>query len=257
MPQPCPRRGYAQSRLDSHGRATLETLRRHATRIFPPPARPRTAFLVHKANTPRDASTRKLLDINRRRWENQRHGELKFLSVALWHTYYVSQHGVLVHNGCSFAQKSIKNTGQLNESARIEVKDPYDSGYHTISRDKVAGDHVLPQKAISTAIKAARSHLRQYGVKLSADQLLKIKALENGTQNLRPMDTRLNSSKGDRNMWQWAKTKLGGGKDGVSASYRMGIHKTQVSVASKINAILNEGKPGAPKDFFAGFFSAR
>ncbi len=175
------------------------------------------------------------------------------LEVHDEHVYFVGEDGVLVHNAKSYRGPSIENSGQghlTGASDNIVVKNPNGPGTTTIKRSQVAGDHTLPQEAILLA----RNNAASRGRSLSDDQLRRIDAITDSRQNLKPMDTILNSSKGARNMPQWAGTGLG---SETSASYRAGISRTQASVASKINGILNEGKSGRPMNFFKQFFSGK
>lgn len=63
------------------------------------------------------------------------------------------------------------------------------------------------------------------------------------------MERSINSSKGNRNMTNFAQTPIG---EGTGGKFRGELDKIQRRVADKINEVINGGTKG--KDWFEGFF---
>jgi len=84
-----------------------------------------------------------------------------------------------------------------------KVKNAYSKGHRNVnvrSAKRLAGDHRLPQAAIRNAMDAAKATVAKQKMILE---------IMNSKKNLRPMERGPNSSKGDLNMKQWAKTPQG------------------------------------------------
>ena len=75
-------------------------------------------------------------------------------------------------------------------------------------QNTLAGDHVLPQQAFKDAIDAYELANGGDAFRRNVDGL---KELQNGSDNLRPMLSNLNSSKGMRAASEWIETPLGAG----------------------------------------------
>lgn len=112
-------------------------------------------------------------------------------------------------------------------------------------RKSLAGDHVLPKKAVSRVIK---DYEAEYGP-LTKTQKKEISRILNGKENLRPMLKDYNSSKGALNAKQWAETEMG---KNASKRYLNQMDRIQRRVADQINNVIN-GHGGGPDHFHAFF----
>ncbi|MCC9603192.1 HINT domain-containing protein [Stieleria sp. JC731] len=159
------------------------------------------------------------------------------LEVHGEHVYYVGDGGVLIHN--AYVDDALIHSNGFfgHHSNKLGILSK------RVTRDSLAGDHVLPKEAIKRAL--ARAGVKK-GDKLY-DQVI---AFQDSSKNLRLMDRGLNSSKGQRNAVEWMATKQGSKQ---SRKFIRNILRKQYKNAQEINKILNNSDD-LKIDFFEDFF---
>ncbi|MFO1002113.1 MAG: polymorphic toxin-type HINT domain-containing protein [Planctomycetaceae bacterium] len=162
------------------------------------------------------------------------------LEVHDEHVYFVGEDGVLVHNSKVYAEIAEGHSlGNIGKHLDVDGN----SVLH-LTRKGLAGDHVLPKQAIANAMAAA-------GVSEKSKAGQAIMAIQDSAQNLRLMNSRLNSSKGARNAVEWMSTELG---SKMPRRYIQNILRKQYKNAVEINVHLNKAAGTKGVDYFSDFW---
>ncbi len=187
-----------------------------------------------------------------------------------WHTYFVAADlgpAVWVHNKCYIGialdqlppghmrvnGEPIRGPPKLGDDVEVWAINPENNTFEWMKlrgdagKSQLDGDHVFPKNAFEKTMQ----RFRQEGFQIDSITKTRIDGLMNGTDNLRPMPSSFNRSKGNRNISQWKETPLGGQ---VGADYLQDLDGIQRSVAEELNQILNEAAGTRGSDFTSWFF---